>query len=104
MISLVFSNQVMARSKGDGVELADGYNVQMALDPENDQQVKITVHMVDYTWLGLVLGSGGMGAGSDMIQIAADETSSRIYDKKSIGYITPVEDPNKDITGTYRLF
>lgn len=95
---------VMGRSRGTGVEISDGYNVQMVIDENDASQVVITVHMVDYSWMGLVLGSGGMGAGSDMIQIVADNTSSRIYDKKSIGYITPIEDPNKDITGTYRLF
>ena len=52
--------------------LADGYSVDMRLNPANDSEVLITIVMDKGSWVGLGLGTSGMRGGSDMIQVDSE--------------------------------
>ena len=68
------------QSPGTGFEVTSGFNVQVKLNPENQAEALFEIYMKDNSWLGLVLGDGGMSPGADMIQIKADGVNSRVYD------------------------
>ena len=93
-----------ARSPGTGIEVKSGFNVQVRLDEDDPSQAIFEVYMKDGTWMGLVLGDVGMAPGSDMIQIKANGTNSRVYDKFSTGYISPPIDSDKNLQATFRFF
>ena len=52
--------------------LRGNFYVKVALDASNSANVIFTITLDKGSWLGLTLGSGGMAANSDMIQLNAD--------------------------------
>ena len=94
-----------AKFLGTGIEVTPGFNVQARIDPDDASQAIFEIYMKDQTWLGLVLGSGGMAPGSDMIQVKADGINSRVYDKFSQGFVAPPVDARNDLTrSVFRFF
>ena len=75
------------------------------MDESDKEKAIFEIYMPDNSWLGLVLGDSGMAPGADMIQIKADGINSRVYDKFSQGYISPPQDPEKNLLDNkFRFF
>ena len=55
------------KSPGTGIEVMDGFNIQVKVDPADEYGAIFEIYMRDNTWMGLVLGGSGMAPGNDMI-------------------------------------
>ena len=85
---LSVANEFASAQKGTNV-LEPFTWVDISIDPENTDEVIITVEMVKDNWVGIGFGAG-MKAGNDMIMI--DGTAQEAYDMFSIGNLAPRED------------
>ena len=89
-------------SNGDvtikGKELFPDFHFNMKLDPENDSNIIFHTYQPNDSYLGIVLGAGGMARGSDMVVFHANGKDSYCSDMTSQGYTKPANDKTKNLS------
>ena len=106
----ILASAASAGTAKSGENLTGDIWVDVQLKSTDITKAYIRVWLPKASWVGLSLGSSGMDAGTDMIQI--DGTAKQAYDKVSLGYQYPKTDAidsltskftDKDSTNTYVL-
>ena len=81
-----------------GKELFPDFHFNMHLDPKDKDYVIFHTFQPKESYLGIVLGAGGMARGSDMVVFHADGNDSYCSDMTSQGYTKPAKDKTKNIS------
>merc|ERR1712226_651249 len=95
----LLSTNTLAKSSGTGLEVYDGWNLELTLIDE--ETIQFDIHMPDNTWLGLNLGGTNMGRGDDMVRFVAQGNDSAWYDEHLKR--RPSEDDEQNLFGSFEL-
>ena len=90
-----------AESSGDGLEIYDGFNVNLTL--LDDQNVQFDIVMKANTWLGFTLGEAEMEVGADFVRCIAAGQRSKFRDEHVINSFGPGLDYKNNLKGSFTL-
>ena len=85
-----------ARSSGTGKEILDGYNVELQLvkNEQDESVLEITIVAQQNSWVGLIMGGHDiMDADNDLIVVSANDKQSYCIDKYTNGTTQLGDDP-----------